>query len=84
MTTHANQPTVLDAGRIRVRGEVRSPLALDMTDLRSLPQHEREVVFTCRKSGLRRHRFTGPLLLDVLRQAEPAFAPGSARTGSAS
>lgn len=61
-------------GRIRVRGEVHNPRVLDMRELRDLPQHEREIVFTCRTSGLRRHRFAGPLLLDVLRQAGPAFA----------
>ena len=71
-----NETGVLDAGRIRVRGHVRSARVLGMADLQALPQHAREVAFTCRKSGQRHHRFTGPLLLDVLLQAEPAFAPG--------
>ncbi|GII51744.1 hypothetical protein Pth03_01330 [Planotetraspora thailandica] len=31
------------------------------------------MAFLCRTSGHRRHAFTGPLLLDVLRAAEPAF-----------
>jgi hypothetical protein len=74
-TNDAADAALPGTGRIRVRGDVRSPRVLDMSDLRDLPQHEREIVFTCRTSGLRRHRFAGPLLLDVLRQAEPAFAP---------
>ena len=72
---HAQETEALSTGRIRVRGAVRSPRDLGMADLHSMPQHEREIVYTCRTSGLRRHRFTGPLLLDVLRQAEPSFAP---------
>jgi hypothetical protein len=65
---------VLGAGEILVDGEVREPRILGTPELTALPQHKREVVFTCRKSGLRRHRFTGPLLLDVLREVGPAFA----------
>ncbi|MBR7838568.1 molybdopterin-dependent oxidoreductase [Actinospica durhamensis] len=61
---------------IRVRGEVRRPAEFAMADLWALPQHEREVAFTCRRSGPRHHRFTGPLLLDVLRRAEPVFGSG--------
>lgn len=73
---HAHEAGTLGAGRIRVRGAVRQPRILGMADLRALPQHEREITFSCRSSGLRRHRFTGPLLLDVLHSARPAFAPG--------
>ncbi|WP_218034445.1 hypothetical protein [Acrocarpospora corrugata] len=32
-----------------------------------------EAVFACRKSGVRRHRFAGPLLVDVARLAQPTF-----------
>ncbi len=65
-----------EPGGLVVHGEVCAPLLLDMAALRALPQHEREVTFLCRKSGLRRHRFAGPLLLDVATAARPAFAPG--------
>jgi hypothetical protein len=67
---------VSELGRVRVGGAVRMLRDLDMADLRTLPQHESDVAFTCRRSGLRRHRFTGPLLLDVLRGAGPVFAGG--------
>ncbi|WP_194908836.1 hypothetical protein [Catenulispora rubra] len=63
-------------GFVRLGGEVRSPRVLSVADLWSLRRHECEVEFTCRKSGPRRHRFSGPLLLDVARLAEPAFVPG--------
>jgi hypothetical protein len=61
---------------MRLGGEVRTPRALTMADLRSLPQQERTVSFTCRESGVRRHSFTGPLLWDVASSADPAFVPG--------
>jgi hypothetical protein len=61
---------------VRLGGEVRTPRVLDVADLRSLPRHECEVEFACRRTGARRHRFTGPLLLDVAHLAEPAFVPG--------
>ncbi|MFD5317394.1 hypothetical protein [Streptomyces sp. NPDC127098] len=64
---------------IRLCGAVRSPGVLRMTDLRALPQHEREVTFACRSGGPRRHCFSGPLLLDVAALAGPAFAPGERR-----
>jgi hypothetical protein len=61
---------------VRLGGEVRTPLVLTVSDLWSLGRHECEVEFSCRKSGPRRHRFTGPLLLDVAHLAEPTFARG--------
>jgi hypothetical protein len=33
------------------------------------------VGFSCRTSGMRRHHFNGPLLVDVARAAEPIFDP---------
>lgn len=63
-------------GAVRLGGEVRSPRVVGMRDLRALPQQERDVVFACRKSGLRRHAFTGPLLWEVASSADPAFVPG--------
>ncbi|ACU77470.1 conserved hypothetical protein [Catenulispora acidiphila DSM 44928] len=61
---------------IRLGGDVHSPRELSASDLWSLSRHECEVEFSCRKRGPRRHRFTGPLLLDVAHLAEPAFVPG--------
>jgi hypothetical protein len=61
---------------IRLAGDVRSPRDLSVAELWTLPQHEYEVEFSCRKSGARRHRFAGPLLVDVARLAEPAFTAG--------
>ncbi|WP_207400623.1 hypothetical protein [Actinomadura roseirufa] len=77
-----DRPAVARAGMgvvVRVAGEVLAPRDVRMADLRALPQHEREVTFRCRRSGVRRHRFTGPLLLDVLAPAAPLFVPGERR-----
>jgi hypothetical protein len=63
------------AGLVRITGEVRRPSAVTLPDLLALPQRELDVSFLCRSSGARHHRFTGPLLLDVVSAAEPAFAP---------
>ncbi|GAA4573167.1 hypothetical protein [Planotetraspora kaengkrachanensis] len=63
------------AGQVRLAGDLRAPRMIDVTDLRALPGRDVEVGFLCRKSGVRRHRFAGPLLLDVLRAAEPDFDP---------
>jgi DMSO/TMAO reductase YedYZ molybdopterin-dependent catalytic subunit len=73
--THEDTPRTLGAGCVRVVGEVRRPRTFAMDDLLALPQREAEISFLCRKSGVRRHRFTGPLLLDVVAGAEPAFVP---------
>jgi hypothetical protein len=72
--TQAARADALGTGRIRVAGELRFPCVLGLPDLRTFPQRGCDVAFTCHRTGLRRHRFTGPLLLDVLRAAGPAFA----------
>lgn len=64
-----------DAGAILLSGDVRAPGSLSVAELRSMAQWKAEVSFACRKSGVRRHRFAGPLLVDVLRAAEPLFDP---------
>ncbi|MEY9887762.1 hypothetical protein ABIA35_006852 [Catenulispora sp. MAP12-49] len=66
----------VEGGLVRLGGEVRTPRVLSAADLWSLRRHECEVEFSCRKSGPRRHRFAGPLLLDVAHLAEPAFVRG--------
>ncbi|WP_433513613.1 hypothetical protein ACQP2T_60340 [Nonomuraea sp. CA-143628] len=73
------QPTSTDLptdGQVALSGDVRVPAWLSVATLRSMPQRETTVRFECRTSGLRRHYFSGPLLLDVLRAAEPTFDPG--------
>ncbi|MFC5829590.1 hypothetical protein [Nonomuraea insulae] len=72
------QPTSTDLptdGQVTLSGEVRLPAWLSVAMLRSMPQREMTVSFECRTSGARRHFFTGPLLIDVLRAAEPLFDP---------
>ncbi|MCD0449774.1 hypothetical protein LO762_11320 [Actinocorallia sp. API 0066] len=61
---------------LRIGGAVRAPRALAMAELRALPQHACDVVFSCRRAGARHHRFAGPLLLDVVGEADPVFAGG--------
>ncbi|SDL75878.1 hypothetical protein [Nonomuraea jiangxiensis] len=63
-------------GLVALSGNVCVPSWLNFATLHSMPQREMTVRFECRTSGLRRHYFTGPLLIDVLRAAEPLFDPG--------
>ncbi|MCG5214829.1 molybdopterin-binding protein [Streptosporangium soli] len=65
------------AGRIRLAGDLSAPKVISVDELRALPRHEVEVTFACRVTGTRRHRFAGPLLVDVARSAEPAFDPAA-------
>ncbi|WSG19455.1 molybdopterin-dependent oxidoreductase [Nonomuraea sp. NBC_01738] len=64
------------AGQVTLSGEVSTPTWLSVAALRAMPQREMTVSFECRTSGPRRHYFTGPLLLDVLRTAGPRFGSG--------
>ncbi|GIH25782.1 molybdopterin-binding oxidoreductase [Acrocarpospora phusangensis] len=70
------EPTTIHAGRMRLTGDVRAPASLAVADLRELPQRETAVSFECSTSGLRRHRFAGPLLIDVVHAAQPLFEAG--------
>ena len=56
-------------------GDLDRPARMTVPDLLAWPQHEADVSFECATSGIRRHRFTGPLLHDVLTAAGPAFDP---------
>jgi DMSO/TMAO reductase YedYZ molybdopterin-dependent catalytic subunit len=56
-------------------GDLNRPARLTVPDLRAWPQHAADVSFECATSGIQRHRFTGPLLHDVLTDARPGFDP---------
>lgn len=63
-------------GRVPLSGALREPGPVSVAALRSMPQREVTVTFECRTSGLRRHHFSGPLLLEVLQAAGPRFDVG--------
>ncbi|MFI6878855.1 molybdopterin-dependent oxidoreductase [Streptomyces sp. NPDC050400] len=71
---HARTAAVATA-EVVLDGDVARPSRLTVADLRSRPQRSAAVAFECATSGVRHHRFTGPLLHDVLTAAEPAFDP---------
>lgn len=60
---------------LALTGDLARPARLTVPDLLAWPQHLAEVSFECATSGTRRHRFTGPLLHDVLSDAGPGFDP---------
>ncbi|MET8715030.1 molybdopterin-dependent oxidoreductase [[Kitasatospora] papulosa] len=63
------------APELALTGDVARPARLTVPDLLAWPQYASDVSFECATSGVRRHRFTGPLLHDVLMGAGPRFAP---------
>ncbi|WP_055529944.1 molybdopterin-dependent oxidoreductase [Streptomyces graminilatus] len=58
---------------VALTGDLDRPNRLTVPDLLAWPQHEADVSFECATSGTRHHRFTGPLLHDVLADAGPGF-----------
>lgn len=60
---------------LALTGDLTRPARLTVPDLLAWPQHEADVSFGCATSGIQRHRFTGPLLHDVLAAAGPGFDP---------
>ncbi|MFJ5774491.1 hypothetical protein [Streptomyces sp. NPDC093094] len=64
-----------DMAEFVLTGDLDRPARLTVPDLLAWPQHGTETAFECTTSGIRRHRFTGPLLHDVLMDAAPAFDP---------
>jgi len=54
-------------------GDLARPARLTVADLLAWPQQGAEVSFECATSGVQHHRFTGPLLHDVLADACPGF-----------
>ena len=68
--------SLADAGPVAellLTGDLRCPARLTVPGLLAWPQHEAEVSFECATSGIQHHRFTGPLLHDVLADAGPGF-----------
>ncbi|QJT04707.1 molybdopterin-dependent oxidoreductase [Streptomyces asoensis] len=63
------------AAELVLAGDLTRPARLTVPDLLGWPQHQAEVTFECATSGVRRHRFTGPLLHEVLVDAGPGFDP---------
>ncbi|WP_055495685.1 molybdopterin-dependent oxidoreductase [Streptomyces sp. TP-A0356] len=60
---------------LALTGDLARPALLTVRDLLSWPQHRVRVSFECATSGVRHHRFEGPLLHDVLSAAGPVFDP---------
>ncbi|MEV7403022.1 molybdopterin-dependent oxidoreductase [Streptomyces sp. NPDC091267] len=55
-------------------GDVERPATLTVEDLRTRwEQHRAEVVFDCATNGPQHHRFEGPLLREVVLDAQPVF-----------
>ncbi|WP_263165490.1 molybdopterin-dependent oxidoreductase [Streptomyces sp. SCSIO ZS0520] len=60
---------------LALTGDLAHPARLTVRHLRAWPQHRARVSFECATSGVRHHRFEGPLLHEVLSGAAPAFDP---------
>ncbi|MFD5803921.1 molybdopterin-dependent oxidoreductase [Streptomyces sp. NPDC127020] len=67
----ATRPTAV----VVITGDLGRPARLTVPDLAAWPQHTAQAAFECATSGIRHHRFTGPLLHDVLADTAPAFDP---------
>ncbi|WP_053755926.1 MULTISPECIES: molybdopterin-dependent oxidoreductase [Streptomyces] len=63
------------AAEVVLTGDLLRPTRLTVPDLLAWPQHRADVSFECATDGVQHHRFTGPLLHDVLTHAGPAFDP---------
>ncbi|MBZ3905979.1 molybdopterin-dependent oxidoreductase [Streptomyces griseiscabiei] len=68
-------PAAVPMAELALAGDLARPSRLTVPDLLTWPQHETDVAFECATSGVRHHRFTGPLLHDVLSAAGPGFDP---------
>ncbi|MGH3996956.1 MAG: hypothetical protein ACRDTJ_05775, partial [Pseudonocardiaceae bacterium] len=75
-TSAPNLPSVtgLPAGKFLLIGNVARSQILDVAALRTLPSKTVEVTFRS-GSGVERHVYVGPRLVDVLAQARPRFDP---------
>ncbi|MGW7073044.1 molybdopterin-dependent oxidoreductase [Streptomyces sp. NPDC054855] len=60
---------------LALTGDLARPSRLTVADLSAWAQRRVQVSFECATSGMQHHRFTGPLLHDVLADAGPVFDP---------
>ncbi|MER5949018.1 molybdopterin-dependent oxidoreductase [Streptomyces sp. NPDC001904] len=74
-TRAAARTTAASMAEVVLAGDLARPSRLTVADLVRWPQQEATVAFECATSGVRHHRFTGPLLHDVLSAAGPGFDP---------
>lgn len=58
-----------DAFRLRVMGDVQTPLELTIADLRAMPQHEEELAITCVEGWSASARWSGVRVNDLLERA---------------
>lgn len=75
MTQSLTEPVAGPVAELDLIGDLARPARLTVSDLLAWPQHTARVSFECATSGIQHHRFTGPLLHDVLTAAGPAFDP---------
>ncbi|TXS80239.1 hypothetical protein EAO69_04175 [Streptomyces sp. me109] len=68
-------PPAHSLATVALTGDLARPARLTVPDLLGWPQHRARVSFECATSGVQHHRFEGPLLHDVLRDAGPGFDP---------
>ncbi|WP_327430215.1 molybdopterin-dependent oxidoreductase [Streptomyces sp. NBC_01236] len=75
LTPSVHQPPAPALAELDLTGDLARPARLTVPDLLAWPQRRVEVSFECATSGVQHHRFGGPLLHDVLRDAGPGFDP---------
>lgn len=67
------EPVAGQVAELALTGDLARPARLTVSDLLAWPQHQERVSFECATSGTQHHRFSGPLLHDVLSDAGPVF-----------
>ncbi|MGI5458691.1 molybdopterin-dependent oxidoreductase [Streptomyces sp. CA-249302] len=70
-----SQTLTQPVAELALTGDLARPARLTVPDLLGWPQHRAKVAFECRTSGIQHHRFAGPRLYDVLKDAGPGFDP---------
>jgi hypothetical protein len=75
VATETSAHAFTDAANARVTGQVRHPLNLSIAALKKYKQHTAKVTYLGGKPEvLQHHTFSGPLLVDVLKKADPKFS----------
>ena len=73
MTQTLIDPVADPVAEIALTGDLARPSRRTVPELGAWPQHQVAVSFDCATSGPQHHRFSGPLLHEVLSDAGPAF-----------